>query len=327
MTRTRKLTFSSLLALASLLGLAACGAPASTKAPAASATSCADYATRICKEAGEESETCGAVKSTTELMPAEACAAALSKVDVAVKKLAEKRKPCDTLIEKLCKDIGDATATCTMVRTETAKFPVDRCEMMLERYPEVLADLQKMEEKNKPLSAEKVEKLAAGTVPAFGPADAKVTIVEFSDFECPFCSRAAAVATQVKAKYADKVRFVFRQFPLSFHKNAHLAAQASLAANAQGKFWEFHDKLFQNQSSLDRASLEKFAKEVGLNVDRFKKELDDKTYASAVDADFKLGEEVAVEGTPSMFLNGARVANPTDFETLSKQIDEALAGG
>lgn len=326
MKRTGNLTLSMLLSLAGLLG-AACGA--SSKAPAASATSCADYATRVCKEAGEESTTCGAVKSTTELMPAEACAIALTKIDVAVKKLGEQRKSCDTLVEKLCKDLGETTPTCEMVRTETKKFDIERCDMMMSRYPEVIADLQKMEEKNKPLSPEKIEKLAAGEAPSFGPADAKVTIVEFSDFECPFCSRAAAAANQVKAKYADKVRFVFRQFPLSFHQNAHVAAQASLAANAQGKFWPFHDKMFENQRSLDRASLEKFAKEAGLNVDTFKKALDDKTFAATVDADFKLGEEVGVEGTPSMFLNGARVADPSNFESLSKQIDEALkaAGG
>jgi protein-disulfide isomerase len=153
-----------------------------------------------------------------------------------------------------------------------------------------------------------------------------VTIVEFSDFQCPYCSRAASVASQIKSKYADKVRFVFRQFPLSFHQNAHIAAQASLAANAQGKFWELHDKMFENQQKLDRESLEASAKEIGLNLAEFKKALDDKTYESIVDAELKLGESVAVDGTPTMFLNGKRIANPTDFDAISKEIDTALAG-
>ena len=158
------------------------------------------------------------------------------------------------------------------------------------------------------------------------PRSAKVTIVEFSDFQCPFCSRAAEVAHKVKEKYSSKVRFVFRQFPLSFHQNAHVAAEAALAANAQGKFWEYHDKLFANQNALDRASLEKFAKETGVDVAKLKKALDDKTFAATVDADMKLGEEVAVDGTPTMFLNGTRVPNPTDFDALSQQIEAALAG-
>jgi protein-disulfide isomerase len=325
----RTIRASFVVSLVALAGVHLFGCNAQPAAPKGSATSCADYNTRVCKEAGEESPTCASVKATTELMPPEACAAALAKVDVAVKKLGEKKKQCVTLTTKLCTDLGETTQSCEMVKRETKNFPPERCDMMMQHYAEVLADLKKQEEKNKPLTAEKIAKIAAGDAPAFGPTDAKVTIVEFSDFQCPFCSRAATAAHQVKEKYSDKVRFVFRQFPLSFHQNAHVAAEASLAANAQGKFWEFHDKLFANQNALDRESLEKFAKEAGLNVDTFKKALDAKTYAATVDAELKLGEEVAVEGTPTMFLNGARVANPTDFAAISKQIDDALkaAGG
>jgi protein-disulfide isomerase len=315
---------STLLALTVLVG-AGCN---QNKGPVGSATSCADYAKRVCKEAGEDSPTCGAFKTTTEMMPPDACAAGLAKVDLVAKKLGEKRKQCATLEAKLCADLGEKTQTCEMVKRETKKFEPERCDMMMQHYTEVLADLKKQEEKSKPLDGAKLAKLVEGdSAPAFGPKDAKVTIVEFSDFQCPFCSRAADVAHKVKEKYSDKVRFVFRQFPLSFHQNAHEAAEAALAANAQGKFWEYHDKLFQNQKALDRPSLEKYAKETGLNVDAFKKALDDKTYAATVDAEMKLGEEVAVDGTPTMFLNGARVANPTDFDGISKQIEDALKAG
>jgi protein-disulfide isomerase len=317
---------ASFLALALLLGA---GCNQGSKAPVGTKTSCSDYSTRICKEAGETSPTCEQVKAVTDMMPPEACAAALAKVDIAVKKIGEKRKQCETLTTKLCKDLGAETEGCKMVTRETKNFPPERCDMMMQHYAEVLADLKRQEEKNKPLDAAKIAKIAANDAPAFGPEGAKVVIVEFSDFQCPFCSRAAAVAHQVKEKYSDKVRFVFRQFPLSFHQNAHGAAEASLAANAEGKFWEYHDKLFANQQALDRPSLEKFAQETGLNMAAFKKALDDKTYSAKVDADFALGQEVAVDGTPTMFLNGARVANPTDFEAISKQIEEALkaAGG
>jgi protein-disulfide isomerase len=315
----------ALFSLLFVFSLAACNQ--ANKAPTAKASSCPDYAARVCKEAGEESPTCEAVKTATELMPAEACAAGLAKIDFTVKKLGEKRKSCDTLMNKLCDDIGRDTESCAMVQRETKKFPPERCDLMMQHYDEVLADLKKQEEKNKPLSAEKQEKLAEGNPPTFGPQDAKVTIVEFSDFQCPFCSRAATVAQKIKEKHGDKVRFVFRQFPLSFHPNAHEAAQASLAAHEQGKFWEYHDKLFANQQKLDRASLEQYAKELGLDLAKFKKALDDKTYASTVDAELKLGEEVAVDGTPTMFLNGARVPNPTDFEAVDKQIESAISGG
>ena len=286
---------------------------------------CADYSARMCKEAGAESATCATIKSAADLLPPAACAAALADIGSAIKKLGEKTKKCDELVTKLCTDLGKETESCKMVTTQTKAFPPERCEMMLTKYPEVLADLQRQEARNQPLPADKMAKLSTGDAPAFGPAGAKVTIVEFSDFECPFCSRAAEAAHAIKEKYSDKVRFVFRQFPLPFHPNAHVAAEASLAANAQGKFWEFHDKMFANQKALDRASLEGYAKEIGLNMTTFKQALDQKTYAAQVDAELKLGEEVAVDGTPTMFLNGARVANPTDVAAISAQIDQALA--
>jgi protein-disulfide isomerase len=195
---------------------------------------------------------------------------------------------------------------------------------MLAKYDEVLDGLKKQEEKNKPLSPEKQAKLIEGNPPAFGPADAKVTVVEFSDFQCPYCSRAATTVHSIKEKYGDKVRFVFRQFPLSFHQNAHISAEASLAAHAQGKFWELHDKMFENQRKLEREALDGYAKELGLNMAEFKKALDTQKYKEQVDAEMKLGEEVAVDGTPTLFVNGKRVGNPTSVEEVSKAIDEAM---
>ncbi len=305
--------------------LVACNPPPAKPKPA-DPKACTQYAEKLCAEMGAESPTCASTKSTLDVLPPAACAAGLADVAFTKSKLGDARKKCDELSTRLCKDIGEGE-TCTMVQTQTKSFPPDRCEMMLGKYPEVLADLQKMEAKNKPLAADKIALIASGeNLTAFGPADAKVTIVEFSDFECPFCSRAANVATQIKQKYGTKVRFVFRQFPLSFHPNAHVASQAALAAHAQGKFWELHDKMFEDQKKLDRASLEASAKAVGLDLVKFKKALDDKTYAPAVDAEMKLGEQVAVDGTPTMFLNGKRVANPTDFDTIAKEIDAALAG-
>lgn len=313
------------VALAALaLTVAACSKGQQPKEKPPSPTACADYAARVCKEAGEESAPCTTMKSATDLMAPAACASALANVDFTMKKLGEQKKKCDELVEKLCTDIGKETSTCEMVKTQTKNFTPDRCNMMMEHYAEVLADLKKQEERNKPLSPEKASMIAEGNAPSFGPPEAAVTIVEFSDFQCPFCSRAADATNKIKEKYGDKVHLVFRQFPLSFHKDAHLAAQASLAAHAQGKFWEYHDKLFANQQKLDRASLESYAKEIGLNMAEFKKALDTKAYTAQVDAEMKMGEEVAVQGTPTMFLNGERVSDPTNVEAVSKQIEKAL---
>ena len=163
--------------------------------------------------------------------------AGINDMTVTKEKIAAMGAKCDELVKKLCTDLGPETQTCSMVTEKTKQFPPDRCVQMLGQYKQVLAELQRMEAQNKPLSPEVAAELAAGDVASFGSKDAKVTVVEFSDFECPYCTRAANATNEIKKKYGDKVRVVFRHFPLSFHKNAHLAAQASMAANAQGKFW------------------------------------------------------------------------------------------
>ena len=129
----------------------------------------------------------------------------------------------------------------------------------------------------------------------------------------------------IKERYADTVHFVFRQYPLSFHEHAELSAQAALAAHAQGKFWELHDKMFANQSKLDRSSLEAYAQELGINMTEFRAALDQQRYEPAVKAELQLGEEAAVDGTPTMFINGQRAPNPTNFESVRAAIDRELA--
>src|SRR5262249_20138721 len=155
---------------------------------------------------------------------------------------------------------GPTTQTCEMVKTQTKQFEPERCKGMMQHLPEVTAQLQKMEEANKPLTPELQKAITTGTAASFGPETAPVQIGEFSDFQCPFCSRAADAVHKIKEKYGDKVRFTFRQFPLPMHPNAKGAAEAALAANAQGKFWEFHDHLFKNQLQLDEKGLEEQAK-------------------------------------------------------------------
>jgi protein-disulfide isomerase len=295
-----------------------------TKAASATSEPCAEFVNMICAKAGKESSTCQGVTSTAALLSPAACTAASKDKSYALQKLSEQRKICDQLTSRLCKDLGDDSATCKMVKTQTETFPPDRCAAMSEHYTEVLADLKRIEAENKPLSAALQAEIAKGDAPSFGPADAKVTLVEFSDFQCPYCSKAAQTTQKIKEKYSSKIRFVFRQFPLPFHDKAHAAAEAGLAANAQGKFWQMHDLMFANQGALDQESLEKYAKQVGLNVATFKKALDTKQYVSAVNADVKLGDQASVNGTPTLFLNGARVQDPTNFDGLSATIEAAL---
>ncbi len=283
---------------------------------------CADYAKKLCEKAGPA--TCQAIQMATDLMPANACETGMKDLDFSFSRIEEMKKLCVDLGDRLCKDLGEDTATCKMVRSKVPELAPEQCKGMVAQYAQVIADLQKQEAANKPLGDEDQAAIGGKAVGVFGPEKAKVTVVEFSDFQCPYCSRAATVTNQIKKKYPEGVRFVFRQFPLSFHKNAHLAAEAALAAGAEGKFWEYHDVLFQNQKQLDRASLEKYATDLGLDMAAFKKALDDGTYKQAVDDDIALGEKVAVRGTPTMFINGARVQNPSDIASISALIDAGL---
>lgn len=303
---------------------AAAAASASAGAMGA-ATVCEGWASEVCKRTGATSEGCTQARGAAELLSDAACTAAKGDIERTVAKLKSARSSCDTLVEKICADLGDKTDTCKMVREKTPSFPAERCKDMLDHFKEVITELRSAEQERAPLPADLAQRQAAGDGPGFGPKDAKVTLVAYSDFECPFCGRAAEAIGKVKEKYGTKVRFVFRQFPLQMHRNAELAAQASLAAHAQGKFWPFHDLLFQNQRDLERASLEKFAQKAGLDMVKFKKALDDQTYAAVVKSDMQLGTEAHVSGTPSMFLGTARVENAIDFDALSREIDQKLA--
>ena len=293
---------------------------------AAAGGDCDSYGKSLCEIAGAESATCGSIKTVLKLLPPAACKAGAADLEFSKKAIGSMSKPCDDLIAKLCGDLGKDTQTCKMVQGKTKQFGAERCTNMMANYPKVLAELKRMEEANKPLTADKFASITVDNgAGAHGPTTAKVTIVEFSDFQCPFCTRAANATTELKKKYGDKIRVIFRQFPLSFHKDAHLAAQASLAAGEQGKFWEMHDKMFANQRALKREDLDKYATELKLDMKKFKAALDSGKYKAAVDADMKLGGTVAVQGTPTMFLNGKRVANASDVGSISSMIDAELS--
>ncbi len=161
--------------------------------------------------------------------------------------------------------------------------------------------------------------------PSFGPKFAKVTIVEWSDFQCPFCSRVSPTLAKIKENYAKDVKVVFRHQPLPFHGDAQLAAEASMAAHEQGKFWEFHDKMFANQGALKRPDLERYAKEIGLNDAKFKAALDSGKFTQRVKQDAQAGSAVGANGTPTFFINGQELVGAQPFESFKPIIDREIA--
>jgi protein-disulfide isomerase len=173
-----------------------------------------------------------------------------------------------------------------------------------------------------PAEVKKVD-IPAGA-PSHGPKHAKVTVVAFSDFQCPYCSRAVPTLKKIEQTYGKDVRVVFRHQALPFHNNAKLAAEASMAAHEQGKFWPYHDKLFANQGSLDRASLEKYARELGLDLEKFKRALDSGKFRSAVEADSAAGSALGASGTPTFFVNGRLIVGAQPFESFKPIIDEEI---
>lgn len=166
--------------------------------------------------------------------------------------------------------------------------------------------------------------------PFLGNPDAPVTMVEFSDFECPFCQRFWSQALpQIKEQYikTGKVRLVYRDFPIaSIHSNAQKAAEAGECANEQGKFWEYHDIIFERQNQLGAENFKKWAVELSLNADQFASCLDLGKYAEEVAQDFRDGQAAGVNGTPSFFINGRLIVGALPFEQFKGVIEETLAG-
>ena len=148
----------------------------------------------------------------------------------------------------------------------------------------------------------RVEDVPVGAAPVRGPAQAPLTVVVFSDFECPFCARSEATLRTFEQEYPGRVRFAFKNQPLPFHEHARLAAKAALAAGEQGKFWEYHDALFAHQGALDAAALERDAESLGLDMPRFRKALESDRLEAALVADAAEATRLGVQGTPTFFI-------------------------
>jgi protein-disulfide isomerase len=165
----------------------------------------------------------------------------------------------------------------------------------------------------------------AATGPSKGSTGAPIEMIEFSDFQCPFCLRAHATVEQVLKTYGDRIHFVYRHYPLPNHPAARPAAEASACAAEQGKFWPYHDRLFEQQSKLSDADLKEHAAAVGVDTSAFNKCVEQRKYKAQVDADMKDGEEAGVNGTPAFFINGRQLTGAQPFEAFKRIIDDELS--
>ncbi len=157
-----------------------------------------------------------------------------------------------------------------------------------------------------------------------GPADGSITIVEFSDYQCPFCARAEPIIMQALEAYPTQARFVYKHFPLeSIHPHAMGASQAAIAAGKQGKFWEMHEKLFANQRALQPEKLDSYATELGLDVEKFKADMGSDETKKAVRDDMRLARSAGVRGTPTIFVNGRLLRNRS-IDGFKELIDKLM---
>jgi protein-disulfide isomerase len=186
-----------------------------------------------------------------------------------------------------------------------------------------LAQLRAQYDVRNLLEPARIEVEAIG--PSRGPADAPITLVEFSDFECPFCVRILPTLDQIQETYGDQVRIVYRHFPLNgIHPNAQLAAEASLCADAQGKFWEMHDAIFEVRGKVDADGLKSMAADLGLDSEVFDGCLDSREFQDQVAADLEAGRQAGVTGTPALFINGRFLSGAQPFNVISRVIDDEL---
>lgn len=186
---------------------------------------------------------------------------------------------------------------------------------------ELVASIQNAAQREK---LEQMSKLISGDTPTKGPASAKVTIVEFSDYQCPFCDRVQPSLTELQAKYGDKIRWVFKNLPLEFHPEARPAAYAARAAYLQGKFWEYHQQLWAQQASLGDKTYVAIAQGLKLDMDKFNKDRASAEVKQKVDNDQAEAEAVGARGTPFFLINGQGVSGALPAAEFSKVIDAEL---
>jgi protein-disulfide isomerase len=226
---------------------------------------------------------------------------------------------------------GALLASCGPAPEEVAEIKKNQ-EQILAKVNELGAKIEKIKIPAAPAAAPQpgrpdpntVYSMPVGKSAVKGPADAWVTVVEVSDFQCPFCKRVGPTLAEVQEKYGDDVRFVFKQNPLSFHQRAMPAARASACAGDQGKFWEMHDALFANQQQLNDPDLEKYAGDIGVDVVAWKACYASDKHDAAIAAEQQQAVALGARGTPAFFINGRYLSGAQPFAAFQTLIDAEL---
>ena len=187
----------------------------------------------------------------------------------------------------------------------------------------IKAELKRVAEEPPPVFEDPVKISVAGD-PVRGPENARMTIVEFSDFQCPYCSKAVQETKEILKRFPKDVKLVFKQFPLDSHSEAEFGAEVALAAQAQGKFWEMHDLLYAGFPDISRARVDSYAKQLKLDMNRFHADLESHKYRARVQAEEKEGEDAGVGGTPTFYFNGKKFNGTFEVAAVSPLIKKEL---
>jgi protein-disulfide isomerase len=350
-----KFTPRPVLALVSVLGALACTSPSTTQAKA-TGTPAADPNAPVAKVGGEtitnkeleefakaelkkldqqfQEQVYQVKRSALEgmvvkrLVEAKAKAAGKSAEDFVRAEIVDKVPlPTDAEIQAVydqAKASGRDLPPIAQVREPITRYiQQQKAQAAAQAYYDKLKADAKVEILLAPYRAPRVAVEAKG--PSRGPDKAPITIVEFSDFECPYCGRGEEVISEVMRAYPDKIRLFYRDFPLPMHPNAPKAAEAAHCAGDQGKYWEMHSKLFANQRALEVPALKGYAKALGLDAAKFDKCLDSGEKAKLVEEGHKAGTELGVNGTPAFFVNGIMINGAQPFDAFKEVIDGELA--
>lgn len=259
-----------------------------------------------------------------KILSAEATAQNVSKDDLMKKNVNDKIKVEDKEVEKFYNEKKDQMQGKKLDEVKPNIKSYLFREKFQKAYGEYVGGLRKKAKIEMLIKAPKVEVAEGEDNPSIGPKDAPVKIIEFTDYQCPFCGRARPTINQILDAYKGKVRYTLRDFPLSFHQDSVKAHEAAHCAGEQGKYWDLNHILFSNQQAIKVDDLKKYAGQIKLNQKKFDECLDSGKFTGKVNANQAYGETVGVSGTPAFFINGRMVSGARPFENFKSIIDDEL---
>jgi len=274
-------------------------------------------------------------KTPAAAHPAEA-AAAPAKAGATDAPLPPEVKPLYDKLDDLGKKVftrvaGSESSVCGDAQSLIKSWPSCRRSVAALRYVAKLIEQgftdseisERLAKRYRPVSAKKID---VGDAPMKGNPSAKITLIEFADYECPHCRRFQPVLHQIMDEFRSDVKLYFKHYPLPQHTNARLAAEAAVAAQKQGKFWQYQDKLWEKSDELTPAEIEKAAKEVGLDVTKFRQDVASEPVKARVQKDRSDGAAAGIEATPTLYINGREYTDGRDTDSLREWIKDAIAG-